>query len=72
MQKKLDSFSSKLGGFFGFVVIFLLSDAFCTYKCYTYSESYGSEEHSGNLILMSWVEIKTPGILSSIGTQTRP
>ena len=45
---------------------FLLSDAFCTYKCYTYSESYGSKEHSSNLTLRSWVEIKTPVILSDL------
>ena len=44
----------------------------CTYKCYTYSESYGSEEHFGNLTLMTWVEMKTPGILSSLRTQTGP
>ena len=37
-----------------------------------YSESYGSKEHSGNLILISWVEMKTPGILSSLRTQTGP
>ena len=70
--RKLNSFSWRLGWFFGFIVIFLLSDAFCTYKCYTYSESYGSKEHSGNLTLMSGVEIKTPGILSSLRTQTGP
>ena len=65
-------FSWKWGPFFGFIVIFLLSDAFCTYKCYTYSESYGSKEYSDNLKLMSWVEMKTPGILSSKRTQTGP
>ena len=72
MQEKLNRFWSKIGWFFGFNVIFLLSDAFSTYKCYTYSESYGSKEHSGNLISVSWVEIKTPGILSSLRTQTGP
>ena len=41
-----------------------------TYNCYTYSESYGSKEHSGNLTLMSLIEIKTPGISSSLRTQT--
>ena len=72
MLKKLDSFSWKLGRFFGFIIIFLLPDAFCTYKCYTYSESYGSKEHSGNLTLMSWVKIKLKGILSSLRTQIGP
>ena len=72
MQEKFNRFLSKIGCFFGFNMIFLLSDAFSTYKCYTYSESYGSKEHSGNLISVSWVEIKTPGILSSLRTQTEP
>ena len=72
MQQKLNRFWSKLGWFFGFNMIFLLSDAFSTYKCYTYSESFGSKEHSGNLISVSWVEIKTPGIFSSLRTQTGP
>ena len=43
-----------------------------THGCYTFSESYGTKEHSGNQILMSWVEIKLPGILSSLRTQTGP
>ena len=72
MQEKFNSFSWKLGRFFGFIVIFLLSNAFCTYKCYTYSESYGSKKHSGNITFSSWVEMKTPGILSSLRTQTGP
>ena len=55
--RKLNRFLSKIGCFFGFNMIFLLSDAFSTYKCYTYSESYGSKEHSGNPTFMSWVEI---------------
>ena len=72
MQEKFNRFLSKIGCFFGFNMIFLLSDAFSTYKCYTYSESYGSKEHSGNLMSVSRVEIKTPGILSSLWTQTGP
>ena len=46
--------------------------AFWTYECYIYSESYGTKEHSGNKILMLWVEIKPPGIFSSLRTQTGP
>ena len=52
--------------------MFLLLDAFKTCECYTYSESYGTKEHSGNQRLMSFVEIKPPGILSSLRTQTGP
>ena len=54
------------------VAMFLLLDAFYTFECYTFSESYGTKEHSGNQILMWWVEIKPPGILSSLCTQTGP
>ena len=72
MQEKFNRFLSKIGCFFGFNMIFLLSDAFSTYKCYTYSESYGSKEYSDNLKIMSWVEMKAPGILSSKRTQTGP
>ena len=45
---------------------------FCLYECYIYSESYGTKEHSGNQILMLWVEIKLPGIFSELRTQTGP